>query len=95
MSNVEPELNKVYSPFESLLLGLQGNREVALNIRHKLYEIKGRIKGPETASCGSAGEKLKDVCPQGALPELLFVKDDENNILREIEDLCTELLELF
>lgn len=85
---------KVDSPFESLLAGMEGNLEVALNVRHKLNSLKDRIKGPEVCANGSDA-KLKDVCPSGMLPNLLFVKDEENKILREIEDICTELLELF
>lgn len=90
----ESDVGKVSSPFESLLAGIESNREVALNIRHKLNSLKDRIKGPEVCANGS-DTKLKDVCPSGILPNLLFVKDDENKILREIEDICTELLELF
>ena len=90
----ESDVVKVSSPFEALLAGMEGNREVALNVRHKLNSLKDRIKGPEVCANGSDAQP-KDECHSGMLPNLLFVKDDENKILREIEDICTELLELF
>lgn len=91
MSNVAPESNKVSSPFESVLLGMETKREVSLDIRYKLKELKKRISGPEPED----ENKNTGICEAGILPAMHFLNEDSNQILREIDDLCTELLELF
>lgn len=91
MSYVDENSNKIHSPFESVVLSMKTNREVSLNIRHRLQELKKRIRGPEP----EADKKEASICEAGILSEMHFLNGDSNQILREIEDLCTELLELF
>lgn len=91
MSYVDDNSNKIHSPFESVVLGMQTNREVALNVRHILRGLIVSIQGPQPES----EKECSEVCGAGLLTGLHFVNEDSNKILREIEDLCIELRELF